>query len=459
MSDSTNATIWAPNYGAVTHINCVYPISGTYGLLPRLLFYVTLVAAIFGRSREWLIIGALVSALTYAGTAAIHMMTLVRSRAGVFDLDIMTTWAILSTGALGYIGMMHWSTTLRNSRAKVVMILWGILVGTGLIFGRALLFDTPLSPSEPACYSSSTTEGEKGGKLLEWPVELISAEFNCTYKCFGLSRPLRHRSEIQAVPHRMLDNRYTQLALVLVGPIQFAAYAAISLDSLEHTPSVMCQRYVMAYLLRPDGNGDGHHGHTGYNNDRREEMTKVVYKASMESWYGGYFVLVGYVRRVRWSWMKVLWASLLLPWLMLSFAIDVLCLPLMVTNIVLNEVTLLSGGFPVNEADVAIGQWGPVVSACLVVIAACVNKGLEWWEVRQRRRRESRMVDVDVDVGGAGEVEEGVVRVGFDAGEKRDEDEDEEEDRDGEGQTVGVVKPKLAHVQTLRDMEDWMRPK
>ncbi len=418
MSESTNATTWAPNYGAVTHINCVYPISGTYGLMPRLLFYVTLVAAIFGRSREWLIIGALVSALTYAGTAAIHMMTLVRSRVGVFDLDIMVSWAILSTGALGYIGMMHWSTTLRNSRAKVVMILWGILVGMGLIFGRALLFDAVLSPPEPACYSTD-------GKLLVWPVELISSGFNCTYKCFGLSRPLRQRSEIQAVPHRMLDNKYTHLALVLVGPIQFAAYAAISLDSLEHTPSIMCQRYVMAYLPR-DGNGY-----------RQEEMTKVVYKASMESWYGGYFVLLGYVRRVRWSWIKLLWASLLLPWLMLSFAIDVLCLPLMVTNIVLNEVTLLSGGFPVNEADVAIGQWGPVVSACLVVIAACVNKGLEWWELRQKRRRESRIGD------GVGEVEE----VRIDSGEKREEEA-------GDGQTIGVVKPKLAHVQTLRDMED-----
>lgn len=63
--------------------------------------------------------------------------------------------------------------------------------------------------------------------------------------------------------------------------------------------------------------------------------------------------------------MKTLWASLLLPWLIADFAIDVLCLPLMVTNIVLNEVTLLSGGFPVNEADVAIGQCGPLVSACL----------------------------------------------------------------------------------------------
>ena len=134
----------------VTEINCVYAISGLYGMLPRLLYYVTLAFAIFGRTREWLIIGALVSALTYAGGAAIHMMALVTSKAGVYDLDVPAAWAVLSTGALGYIGMIHWSTTLRNSNARIIMVCWGVLVGVSLIFGRAILFDTPPSDPEPA---------------------------------------------------------------------------------------------------------------------------------------------------------------------------------------------------------------------------------------------------------------------------------------------------------------------
>src|ERR1700754_2001180 len=107
-----------PSGPPVTHVNCVYAISGSYGLLPRLLYYVTLVFAIFGRRTEWLIIGALVSALTYAGTTAIHIFALVASKSPVFDLDIMAAWAVLSTGALAYIGIIHWSTTLRDSRAK-----------------------------------------------------------------------------------------------------------------------------------------------------------------------------------------------------------------------------------------------------------------------------------------------------------------------------------------------------
>ena len=83
-------------------ILCVYPISGAYGLLPRLLYYVTLALAIFGRNQEWLVIGALASALTYSGTSAVHMMSLCSSRKDVFDLDISGAWAVLTTGALAY---------------------------------------------------------------------------------------------------------------------------------------------------------------------------------------------------------------------------------------------------------------------------------------------------------------------------------------------------------------------
>ncbi|KIW15875.1 hypothetical protein PV08_05925 [Exophiala spinifera] len=444
-------------YDNVTTINCVYPISGAYGLLPRVLYYLTLVAAIFGRSREWLVIGALVSALTYAGTSSVHMMTLVRSRTGAFDLDILAAWAVLSTGALGYIGMMHWSSTMRNSRARMVMILWGALVGMGLIFGRALLFDTPASPGEKACWSTTATsnhyyydshshnhnnnnnnatDGSGSMVLLTQVYQLQGSEFNCTYTCFGITKPLRQWSEIMAVPSQLVHGRYSSLSFVLVGPIQFAAYAAVSADSAsEHTPSALCTRLVMKHLLR-----DGGYGRAAA---AAEDLTKVVYKASMESWYGGYFVFIGYIRRVRWCWLKVRWASVLLPWLALSFAIDVLCLPLMVANIVLNEVTLLGGGFPVNEANMNIGQWGPVVSSLLVVIAACVNKGTEWWEERRTRRKKCRECE-------PGEGDVVVEEVTVVAGKHSDDDDD--------GQVLGVVKPKMVHVHTLQDMEDLRRP-
>ncbi|OAP57564.1 hypothetical protein AYL99_08302 [Fonsecaea erecta] len=417
---SLSETIYGNGDGRrVTEINCVFPISGTYGLLPRLVYYVTLVFAIFGRRTEWLIIGALVSALTYAGTSAVHLIALVTSKAGVFDLDIMAAWAVLSTGALAYIGIIHWSSALRGTRARVVMVCWGCLVGISLIFGRAELFDTPLDPPEPACYSPQ-------GMLLEYPIQkLTNPDFaNCSYQCFNITKPMRQLSEVMAIPHSILDNsQYRTLTYVLVGPIQFAAYAALSMDMQEHTPSNLCTRLVMSYLIHP--------GH-------REQFTKAIYKASMERWYGGYFALLGYVHRARWSLRKLALSSFLIPWLMLGLAIDILCLPLMVCNIVVNEVTLLRGGLPSNEANIAIGQWGTIVNAALVLIAACINRGLEIWERRKKTKELASVADSVVTV-----VPEDVERAMADG-----------------GQEVGVVKPKLAHVQTLQDLEDVMkRPK
>lgn len=117
---------------AISHpegMNCVFAISGTYGLLPRILYYVTLAFAIFGRHQEWLIIGALVTAMTYAGTTAIHQMALCSSKGEIYDLDILGAWAILSSGALAYIAFMHWSSALRESHVRVIFLLWGFVLG------------------------------------------------------------------------------------------------------------------------------------------------------------------------------------------------------------------------------------------------------------------------------------------------------------------------------------------
>ena len=179
----------------------------------------------------------------------------------------------------------------------------------------------------------------------------------------------------------------------------------------------------MSYLIHP--------GH-------REEFTKTVYKASMERWYGGYFALFGYVKRSRWSYKKWLLCWLLIPWLVMGLLVDILCLPLMVINIVFNEMQLLEGGYPTNEANIAIGQWGPIVNSLLVVIAACINRGLDMWDRRKNAKRLDRVVEeIVVD---DTDIESRISRSDGDS-----------------GQEIGVVKPKLAHVQTLQDMDVLMR--
>ena len=56
---------------------------------------------------------------------------------------------------------------------------------------------------------------------------------------------MRQASEVMAVPHSTLKNKYTDLAVVLVGPIQFVAYAALVSDSLVRRSQTGLTRIVI----------------------------------------------------------------------------------------------------------------------------------------------------------------------------------------------------------------------
>ena len=55
---------------------CVYPISGQYGFLNRLLFYILMIFALIARKHDWLAAAALGTAMTYAASAAVHAFAL-----------------------------------------------------------------------------------------------------------------------------------------------------------------------------------------------------------------------------------------------------------------------------------------------------------------------------------------------------------------------------------------------
>ena len=55
---------------------CTYPISGQYGFLNRLLFYLLMIFALVERRHIWLAAAALGTAMTYAANAAVHAFAL-----------------------------------------------------------------------------------------------------------------------------------------------------------------------------------------------------------------------------------------------------------------------------------------------------------------------------------------------------------------------------------------------
>ena len=158
------------------------------------------------------------------------------------------------------------------------------------------------------------------------------------------------------------------------------------------------------------------------------ELTKSIYKASSETWYGGYFALFSFVHRARWSVRKCVLSFLTVPWFALGLAVDLLCIPLLIINVVLNELYLLGSRLPINEPPFAIGQWGPIVGAFLIIIASIINKGLE---IRETRKNAPDIPREDVH-----------------ATLPRKQDPGELEE-----QTSGIVMRGVGRQETLKDMD------
>src|SRR5436190_2511179 len=125
---------------------CVYPLSPTYATLPRLNTLLLLLAVIHGPADNWATKGALAAVMTRTAGLALHAFALlgvlewelakpieIRS----FDLDILGTWALLSIVATSVPMMLSWAPSLRTSKARPLVRIWGLLVAAGALCSYA----------------------------------------------------------------------------------------------------------------------------------------------------------------------------------------------------------------------------------------------------------------------------------------------------------------------------------
>jgi hypothetical protein len=106
-------------------VSCVYPMSGQYGVLPRVLFYVSLIFAVCGQHFEWLVIGALVSAMTFSATTAIHIFIIFATHwrnPPILDLDSLSIALIAMVSVSMFPALICFSSTLRKNRAGVAVV-------------------------------------------------------------------------------------------------------------------------------------------------------------------------------------------------------------------------------------------------------------------------------------------------------------------------------------------------
>lgn len=326
-------------------IVCVYPLSGQYGLLPRVLYYCLLIFSALAQRQVWLIAGAMASALTYSGTAAIHAVILAgASQSWIFDLDALGVWAIVSTGCLAVIPVLDWSHVLVESQFRPVFGFWGFLMALASACGSVPLYRSHVP--EVACRSDDQA------LLLTSPRQLETSGFNCTYACFSTRQVLRHPSEITVIASEQVNGTALGLtkiaiALVLTGSCVLAIFACC-LTTRKRTEAELRACIERNRARRADALLRGLWG---------KKKARRLAQKELET---------GQVQLPRsvWGYMN----PILFPAL-----------------VVLNEICLLgNGGLPSNEHLYAIGQWAPWVGVALAIIAAGIIRYKEpQWRERQ----------------------------------------------------------------------------
>ncbi|OJD11528.1 hypothetical protein AJ78_07727 [Emergomyces pasteurianus Ep9510] len=175
---------------------CVFPMSGPYNLLQRLLFYVLLVFAVVCRRQRWLVFGALGGAMSYSGAAALHGLFLSSPARKAVDLDIYGIFTITSSGAMLTAPLLNWSSTLiwAEKRKRCIVIIWGTILVVGAIFTASAIHVTGSDYIAPECIPHSDADAFDGS-LLPNPAG------DCMYACAPETRLFRLKYDVVAWPN------------------------------------------------------------------------------------------------------------------------------------------------------------------------------------------------------------------------------------------------------------------
>lgn len=311
-------------------ITCIYPLSGSYGFLARLFFYISLLIIVFShRVWYWLVAGAGATALTYSGTAAVHSFLLVAlPRTGTFDLDSIGAYVVTSTALILIVPVMSFSETMRRHSVRHILRVWAFLMAAGTGCSTAALLRP--WPVEQPCTSNVT------GGLLTYPTELNVANFNCSYTCFAQAR-----ENVTSMRYDFLRSINETTALT-VGSFNTATLSLMNADAMiVAVLTIVNFIFFMALWTKSRG---------VFKDTEGALLPRNVH-------VGGITGL-----------------------LMLPVAVSPL---LMVGNIVIAEMYFRSSDAVKGEPVFAVGQWSVMAGAGLVAIGTGIDR---WFEKRDSRK-------------------------------------------------------------------------
>ena len=354
----------------------------------RLLYYCALVFSLFSRTHLWLVAGALVAALTYAGVAAVHACLLVwRGPNPSVEYDTWALLTILSSACLITVPLLNWSGTLRHLGEKfkatkkdegedtqsdvgtrTIVIYWAFLVLVGfismwvflyqLLYGDGGTYDTndPFPDMNKVICRAGTDAIIKqpyDGTLIPIDQSFI-IEHGCNNPCdqLNVTAIFRQKSELQLLSRSQLDigtgeihskkEEHARQAYEQYGDVLHANLAVL--------PFILLQGFIAALF--------------GYR-DPREIRDSIYIKLSK-----GFSPVKPSVR-----WFLQHWAARILAFLsyVIAALTVIICPPFFVAQIVMFERTAW-GAFSDAEPPGSIGQWQPWLVALQAILAALIAR-------------------------------------------------------------------------------------
>ncbi|RYP43613.1 hypothetical protein DL770_011555 [Monosporascus sp. CRB-9-2] len=343
---------------------CVYPLSGLYTPLQRILFYLLLIYGVLGRRQRWLVAGALASAMSYGGAAAIHSILLVsRSKSPyTIDLDIYGVFAITSTGVLLTGPLLTLSTTLHRIEKEVrtIIILWALLMVVGAVLAVSSIYVKEDFVVAPACLPPEEAM-TSATSLFQSPTE------NCTYACFQKEHsPFRSPPNVMAWPNKTDPAKditgvfvpciAAALPALICGIIDIRIRRGDGRRVGDHitSPSAL-QKYELSWIRdRLLGRRHNHVSSTTVSSPNLQNQTS---------------------RRIKF------WTVFQYYYVVCSFGAFAL-------NIILNEIRFRH--LPTIEEPYEVSQWAPWVCVMLVVAAQITSHflGRRWREQKRDEEEE-----------------------------------------------------------------------
>jgi len=370
---------------------CAYAVSGQYCYAPRILYYAMIGIVVLIRRHMWLAAGASAYIMTYAGVAAVHSVILcgihgsstswlpddrvslgqeasVWVRALVLDLDTDATLAIVGVGFLMLLPLAVYSTTFQKSEAKPILAAWGLLMLVGLICCLTNLYTLDTTSNGPfnqyyICNMNTADSLSSPSTLAplskDWN-ETVNDYFAnqpttsqaCFYPCLYSSQIIRSQSDITMIPFPDVQpgsGRYW--AFKLLAAFVYACVPLYMVGSII----LLFQRYFVDHKLK-------------------DESMFTSMKDQFDTLRG-----------------MPLTIKVVLEFIFVSFqAYALVFSPLVVVVFVIFAEFSLSLD-PEAESMRHVGQWQPLVSVALVVVAAFLSKysqELKWltfWRKEEHR--------------------------------------------------------------------------